>query len=145
MSGLKIERTGERNLKFVLSEVTPLSGRYIDINSTEDEIGAVNLEQMPFDMFAKYPIGSGKYKVTRTEQNAVFLQDNEYDKYSPAIKEIVLKIYPDKESLETAFRIGALDGLGGWDQELFTFLGEYPNVTKYVKREDFRVKNIFLI
>ncbi len=144
LSGLKIERTGEYSLKFVLSEVTPSFWEAISISIVPKmRLEAVDLEQMPFDMFAKYPIGSGKYKVTRTEQNAVFLQDNEYDKYFPTIKEIVLKIYPDKESLETAFRIGALDGLGGWDQELFTFLGEYSNVTKYVKREDFRVKNIF--
>jgi ABC-type transport system substrate-binding protein len=64
------------------------------------------MEDMPFNIFARYSIGSGKYRVTRTEQNAVYLVDNEYDRYAPNIKNITLRVYPDTKSLNTAFKNG---------------------------------------
>ena len=57
-------------------------------------------------MFARYPLGTGRYMVTRTEQNSVYLRDNKYDKYDANIKNIVLKVFPDGESLDMSFRIG---------------------------------------
>ncbi len=67
---------------------------------------------MPFDSFALSPIGCGKYMVEKTEQNAVYLVDNQYDDYEPYIKKIVFRVYPDYDSLETAMRVGDIDALG---------------------------------
>jgi len=144
LTGMTIERIDNAHVRFTLSEVTPSFWEAISIAIVPKlRLESVSVSELPFDMFAKYPVGSGKFKVTRTDQNAVYLKDNEYDEYNPAIKEITLKIYPDKESLETAYRIGALDGVGGWDKELFSFMSEYSNVKEYSKRENFRMKTIF--
>ncbi|MHC1716854.1 MAG: ABC transporter substrate-binding protein [Candidatus Dojkabacteria bacterium] len=142
--GMKIEKIDENRVSFKLSEVTPSFWEAISVAIVPKlRLESVDLSQLPFDMFAKYPIGSGKFKVVRTDQNAVYLEDNEYDNFSPSIKDVVFKIYPDIASLETAFRIGSLDGIGGWDKELFSFISEYSNVKEYTKREEFRVKSIF--
>jgi len=98
---------------------------------------------MPFNIFARYPVGSGKYKVVRTEQNAVYLVDNEYDRYTPNIKNITLRVYPDTKSLNTAFRTGLLDAVNGWDQEALSFTSEYPNFESYIMEEKYRSKLIF--
>ena len=144
LTGMTVENIDNSHVRFVLSEVTPSFWEAISISVVPKlRLENVSLGQMPFDMFAKYPIGSGKFMVTRTDQNAVFLKDNEYDEYNPKIKEITLKIYPDRDSLETAYRIGALDAVGGWDKEQFSFMSEYKNVKEYSKRENFRMKAIF--
>lgn len=144
LTDMKIERINDEKVRFILSEVTPSFWEAISIAIVpKARLENVRLDELPFDMFAKYPIGSGKFKITRTDQNAVYLKDSEYDEYDMQIEEIVLKIYPDKESLETAYRIGSLDGLGGWDKELFSFMAEYGNVIEYQKRENFRMKTIF--
>lgn len=144
LGGVSIEQIDEYTIRFKLAEENPLFFEAISIYIVPQSVlGDVRLEDMPFNIFARYPIGSGKYKVTRTEQNAVYLVDNEYDRYTPNIKNITLRVYPDTKSLNTAFRTGLLDAVNGWDQEALRFTTEYPNFQKYVMEEKYRSKLIF--
>jgi len=142
--GVGIEKVNDKTVRFTLSEPNPtffeaVSQFIVPKHKLEGE----RLEELPFNMFARYPIGSGRYKVTRTEQNAVYFQDNQYDAIDPAINEIVLRVFPDQETLETSFRIGALDAIGAWDNDLLSFTGEYSNLQEFKQVEDYRTKLIF--
>ena len=109
----------------------------------EAKLKNVELNQILFNAFTKYPMGSGKYEVVRTDENAVYLRDNVYDDFEPAIKNVVFRVYPDVKSLEMAFRVGSLDAIGGWDNELFTFVNEYNGLNKYEKADEYRRRLVF--
>lgn len=142
--GVDIERNGDYGVVFKLDEPNPTFFEAVSIFIVpKSRLEDVELSQFAFDMFARYPIGTGKYRVTRTEQNTVFLEDNEYDEYEPNIQNIIFKVFPDKESMEMSFRIGVLDSVGGWDLGLLTFTDEYSNLKTYKKVEDYRTKMIF--
>jgi len=144
LEGVSIEKVGDYEVKFKLLEENPLFFEAISIYIVPQSVlSGVALEDMPFNIFARYPVGSGKYKVTRTEQNAVYLTDNEYDRYTPNIKNIILRVYPDAKSLDTAFRTGLLDAINSWDQESLSFSSEYSNFDTYIKEEKYRSKLIF--
>lgn len=142
---VKIEKIDERTVRFTLPEVNPtffelVSVYIVPMNRLKD----IDPRELLFDSFTKYPIGSGKYKVVRSEDTAVYLRDNEEDLFHPQIKSLVFKIFPDLESLETSFRIGSLDAIGGWDQKLFDFVVEYGSYTRYEKKEVNRRRLLFL-
>jgi peptide/nickel transport system substrate-binding protein len=142
--GVDVEKVNEEVVRFTLPEPNPtffeaVSQFIVPKHRLEEE----RLEELPFNMFARYPIGSGRYKVTRTEQNAVYLQDNEYDTIDPAINNVVLKVFPDQETLEMSFRIGALDAIGAWDRDLLSFTAEYSNLQEFKQVEGYRTKLIF--
>lgn len=142
--GVEINKSGKYGVVFELEEPNPTFFEAVSLFIVpKARLENVNLSQIAFDMFARYPIGTGKYRVTRTEQNTVFLEDNEYDEYEPNIKNIVFKVFPDKESMEMSFRIGVLDSVGGWDLSLLDFTKEYNNLNMYEKVEDYRTKMIF--
>ena len=134
---IKIEKVDEKTIAFVLPEVNPVFFYAISVYIVpEAKLKNVELNQILFNAFTKYPMGSGKYEVVRTDENAVYLRDNVYDDFEPAIKNVVFRVYPDVKSLEMAFRVGSLDAIGGWDNELFTFVNEYNGLNKYEKADE---------
>lgn len=142
--GVVVEKVDDKTIRFVLPEPNPtffeaVSQFIVPKHILEEE----RLEELPFNMFARYPIGSGRYKVTRTEQNSVYLQDNEYDTVDLAINKIILRVFPDRETLEVSFRIGALDAIGAWDNDLLSFAEEYPSLQEFKLVENYRTKLIF--
>jgi peptide/nickel transport system substrate-binding protein len=144
LQGVTIEKVGEKSVKFKLTEKNPTFFEAVSIYIVPKLVlEDVSLEDMPFNIFAMYPVGTGKYRVSRVSQNAVYLVDNEYDDYDLDIKNIVFRIFPDYESLDTAFRTGLLDAVGGWDSESLSFVKEYPNYVKIEKKENYKTKLIF--
>lgn len=142
--GVEIEKKGENTLLFTLDEPNPTFFEAISLFIVpKSRLADERIDELPFNMFARYPLGSGRYKVTRTEQNAVYLTQNEYDDYESDIKNIVFKVFPDQKSLEMSFRIGALDAVGGWDYELLSFTQEYNNLQEFKKVENYRTKLMF--
>lgn len=142
--GVNFEKIDKKTIRFTLEEPNPIFFEAVSLHIVpksrlEDE----DLSQLPFNMFARYPLGTGRYMVTRTEQNSVYLSDNKYDKYDANIKNIVLKVFPDGESLEMSFRIGVLDAVGGWDYDLMSFTKEYTNINKFEMTENYRTKLMF--
>lgn len=142
--GVDIKKKDGKYIIFKLDEPNPTFFEAISIHIVpKAKLEEDDLSQLAFNMFARYPLGSGRYKVTRTDANAVYLSENEFDNYRPKIKNIVIKVFPDKESMEMAFRIGSLDAIGSWDKNLMLFTDEYPNLNQYEKEEEYRTKLIF--
>jgi peptide/nickel transport system substrate-binding protein len=142
--GVDIEKKDDNTVVFSLEEPNPTFFEAVSLFIVpESRLGEERLDELPFNMFARYPLGSGRYKVVRTEQNAVYLVQNEYDDYVSDVKEIVFKVFPDQKSMEMSFRIGALDAVGGWDLDLLSFTEEYSNVQEFSKVENYRTKLMF--
>lgn len=142
--GVEIEKVGGNKLVFTLEQPNPTFFEAISLFIVPKHVlGNEKVEELPFNMFARYPVGSGRYRVTRTEQNSVYLTQNEYDDYDSDVKNIVFKVYADQEGLEMSFRIGNLDAIGGWDLELLGFTKEYSNLQEFKKVENYRTKLIF--
>jgi peptide/nickel transport system substrate-binding protein len=142
--GVDVEKKNDTTVVFTLEQPNPTFFEAVSLFIVpESKLGGERLEELPFNMFARYPFGSGRYKVVRTEQNAVYLTQNEYDDYESEIRDIVFKVFPDQESLEMSFRIGALDAVGGWDLDLLSFTQEYNNLQEFRKVEDYRTKFMF--
>ncbi len=144
LEGISVSAIDDKTVQFVLKDSNPTFFEAISIyivpkNVLED----VSMTEMPFDSFAVSPIGSGKFMVEKTEQNAVYLVDNEYDNYNPYLKNIVIRVYPDYSSLETALRVGDIDALGTWDSESLTFMKDYPKYGVLMKNENFRDRILF--
>jgi peptide/nickel transport system substrate-binding protein len=142
--GVDIEKKDQNTVVFSLKEPNPTFFEAVSIFIVPKfKLENEDLGQLIFNMFSRYPLGTGKYKVTRTEQNAVYLSDNKFDKFDPSIKNIVFKLFPDKESMEMSFRIGVLDAVGGWDYDLLKFTEEYSNLQKFTKVENYKTKVMF--
>jgi peptide/nickel transport system substrate-binding protein len=141
--GVDVSKDGG-DVVFKLSEPNPTFFEAVSLFIVpKSRLENVDLSQMAFDMFSRYPIGTGRYMVTRTEQNTVFLQDNKYDSRECDIQNIVFKVFPDKQSMEMSFRIGVLDAIGSWDYELLKFTEEYSNLSSFKKVENYRTKLLF--
>jgi len=85
----------------------------------------VQLADIPFSSFAKYPIGSGPYEVYRSEPNVVYLKASKNFWVTPKIETFIYRLYADYESLEAAFRNGILDAMGGIDSASMAYTDEY--------------------
>ena len=145
LEGMSISSVDEKTVQFVLKASNPTFFEAISIYIVpKNVLENVVMTEMPFDSFAVSPIGCGKYRVEKTEQNAVYLVDNEYDKYEPSLKKLVFRIYPDYASLETAMRVGDVDALGTWDSEAVAFMKDYPTYGVLMKNESYRSRIIFL-
>lgn len=145
LEGVEITKVGENTIKFVLKEANPTFFEAVSLYIVpQKEFKDVTLANIQFAPFYLNPLGSGKYMVVKTEQNVVYLQDNPYDEYNPQIKNIVLRVYPDYATLETALRVGSIDALGGLDSKALSFMNEYSNYGVLIDTENYRNRQIFL-
>lgn len=139
-----VEKIDNETVRFQLKERNPVFFKAISIYIVpKSRLEEVDVGRMAFDHFAKYPMGSGKFHVVKIDDYEVVLEDNEYDRYEPKIKKLVLKIYPTLEAEEMAFRVGNLDAVGGWDRKSFRYTEEYRNYSKYSMTIRDREKLIF--
>lgn len=142
--GIEIERIDDTTLRFRLKERNPLFFKAISIYIVpQSRLGEVDIGRMVFDQFSKQPMGCGKYMVNKIDDREVILEDNPYDKYMPEIKKVVFRIFSTLESEEMAFRVGQLNGIGGWDRDMLKYTNEYKNFTKYSLAIRDREKLIF--
>ena len=144
--GINISVVDSHIIQFVLSEANPTFyeavSLYIVPQSALKDVALQDIQG--FKSFTYKPMGSGKYVVEKTEQNAVYLSDNQYDNYDPSLKNLVFRIYPDFTSLETAMRVGDVDALGSWNNEALSFMKEYPSFGVLTKNEEFRNRILFM-
>lgn len=146
LEGTNITVVDEQTIQFVLTEANPTFYEAVSLYIVPQSVlKDVALQDMAgFKSFTYKPMGSGKYVVEKTEQNAVYLSDNQYDSYYPSLKNLVFRIYPDFSSLETAMRVGNVDALGSWNNEALSFMQEYPSFGVLTKNEEFRNRILFL-
>lgn len=143
--GINIIKVDEKTIQFTLTEANPTFFEAVSIYIVpQSKLGKVDLKAMRDSDFKNSPLGSGKYKVEKTEQNAVYLSDNQYDNYHPNIKTIIFRIYPDFIALESAMRVGDLDALGSWNNEALAFMQEYASFGVLNKNESYRNRELFL-
>lgn len=140
---VKIDRIADDKLRFTLPES---NSTFFDVVSQDilpkhilEEVPAADI---PFNSFARYPIGSGPYKVYRSEPNVVYLKASEYYWVTPKIDTIVYRLYSDYKALEGAFRNGVLDAMGGVDSRSMSFSNEYSEYQEYEITLDSRIRMI---
>lgn len=141
---MEVIKLNEDTVRFRVKEANPTFFRALSIYIVPYKyLDKVEVSKMPFDIFTKEPVGSGKYSFVKMDNSAIYLIDNPYDKYNPHIKNIVFKMYPDDIALEMAFRAGDLDAVGSWDDKTTSYLNEYRSFMHHSIIIEDREKLIF--
>lgn len=144
--GVEIEKVDRDTVRFLLEEENPTFLEVVSLYIVpKHRLENVDLVDMPFDIFAKYPLGSGRYVIARNDETFISLKDSEYDKVDPTITEILFRMYSDYDTLEGAFRNGVLDSFGIFDVEDSSFITEYySGYEEYKQTLELRNKVVFL-
>jgi peptide/nickel transport system substrate-binding protein len=141
---VEIEIVDEDTIKFILPEANSIFPELAAIYIVPAHVlQDVPLSQMPFDRFSRNPIGSGEYRVTRSEPNIVYLQASEYFEPQPNISNIVVRIYSDIEKLESAFRNGLLDAALLANNSEASFVDEYSTYSSHTLDLPYRERVLF--
>ena len=144
LGDVTVNKISEDKLRFTLPESNATFFEAVSVYIVPKHI----LERIPvtdiaFNSFTRYPLGSGPYEVYRSEPNVVYLKASEYYWVNPKIETFIYRLYSDYDALESAFRNGVLDAMGGTDSGSMSFVNEYSG---YLIKEiplDSRVRMIF--
>ena len=129
---VKIEKIGENKIRFTLPEINATFFEAISVYIIpKHKFDGVSTRDIPFNAFAKYPVGSGPYEVYRSEPNVVYLKASDYYPKKLDIETIVYRLYSTYEALEAAFRNGLLDAIGSTDEYSISYVKEYPAFKEY--------------
>ncbi|MFA5623324.1 MAG: ABC transporter substrate-binding protein [Candidatus Dojkabacteria bacterium] len=143
LADVKINRIADDKLRFTLPEGNSTFFEVVSEYIVPKHIlEGVATADIPFNSFTRYPIGSGPYKVYRSEPNVVYLKASEYYWVTPKIDTIVYRLYSDYKALESAFRNGVLDAMGGVDSRSMSFSNEYPEYQEYETVLNSRIRMI---
>jgi len=144
LTDVSVEKISEDTVRFTLPESNATFFEALSVYIVPKHIlENIPVMDIPFNSFAKYPIGSGPYKIYRSEPNVVYLKASEYYWVTPKIDTIVYRLYSDYSALEAAFRNGMLDAMGGVDSNNMSFSSEYPDYTEYEVTLHSRIRMIF--
>jgi len=146
-SGIKdvvIEVVDNDTIRFELPEINALFPELVSVYIVPKHIlREVSLSEMPFDRFYRNPVGSGPYRVFRSEPNLVTLQSSEYFKHQEGIDNITVRIYSSVEKLESAFRSGILDAALLPNDTRSSFIEEYSSFNSHEINLPYRQRMIF--
>lgn len=127
-STVKIEVVDTDTIKFTLPQSNVIFPELASIYIVPKHIlEGVPLAEMPFDRFSRNPIGSGPYRVYRSEPNIVSFQKSDHFTSGVNIPNVVLRIYSSIDGLESAFRNGLLDAALLPNDESASFVNEYSS------------------
>lgn len=141
---VKIDKISEDKLRFTLPESNATFFEIVSVYIVPKHIlEDISTSDIPFNAFSRYPLGSGPYRVYRSEPNVVYLKASEHYWVTPKIDTIVYRLYSDYKSLEAAFRNGVLDAMGGIDSSSMKFSREYPDYVEYETTLFSRIRMIF--
>ncbi len=141
---VKIDKVSDDKVRFTLSETNSTFFEAVSVYIVPEHIlGNISVGDIPFNSFAKYPTGSGPYRVYRSEPNVVYLSASNFYRVTPKIETVIYRLYSDYKGLEAAFRNGVLDAVGGIDGGVMSFVEEYPDYTRYEIPIDSRIRMIF--
>jgi peptide/nickel transport system substrate-binding protein len=140
----KIEKIDDDSLKFTLPVSNATFPEIVSVYIVPKHIlEDVKLENMLFDRFSANPVGSGPYRILRSEPNIVYLESSSVFKPQPQISDIVIRIYSDVSKLESAFRNGVLDGIVLPDNTQADFTKEYSSFVSHSINLPFRERVLF--
>ncbi|MCD4811705.1 hypothetical protein K8R14_03830 [bacterium] len=141
---VEIEVVDEDTIKFVLPQTNATFPEIVSMYIVPKHIlKDVGLSDMPFNIFSRSPIGSGPYRVYRSEPNLVYLHSSDYFTPQLTIPEIVIRLYSDVSKLESAFRNGVLDGIVLSFDSSSEFTKEYPSYVSHVIDLPYRERILF--
>lgn len=144
LKDVNIEKIGNDKIKFTLSESNATFFEAISIYIIpKHKFDGIRTADIPFNSFAKYPLGSGPYQVYRSEPNVVYLKKSEYFIPSPNIDTFIYRVYSNNNALESAFRNGILDAMGTVDQFSVSYVNEYSGYKEYSVTLESRLRMIF--
>lgn len=144
MQEVEIVKITDDKVRFVLSETNSTFFEAVSVYIIPEHIlGDVSLGDFYYNSFARYPIGSGPYKVYRSEPNVVYLSASDYFRVNPKIETFIYRLYPDYDSMEAAFRNGVLDAVGGIDGGSMEFADEYSGYNAYEMTVYSRIRMLF--
>jgi len=142
--GMEVEKVDNNTIKFVLENTNAIFFEAVSIYIVpKHRLESVSLSDLRFDIFTKYPLGSGPYKVVKSEPNIVMLEASLYYQFPISIPEFTYRIYDDLDSLEIAFRNEELDAISGVDSGGMSFVEEYSNYNVLEASLEKRTKMIF--
>lgn len=126
--GVKIQKVDEDTIEFVLENTNATFFEAVSIYIVpKHRLEDVSLNTMQFDIFTKYPLGSGPYSIVKSEPNIVIMEASEYFPEDIPIQSFTYRIYDDLNSLEVAFRNGELDAISGVNSGGLDFVNEYSD------------------
>jgi peptide/nickel transport system substrate-binding protein len=144
LADVEIEVVDTDTIKFILPETNSVFPELASVYIVPKHIlENVSLYEMPFDRFSRNPVGSGAYKVSRSEPNIVYLQASNYYLPTPNISNIVVRVYSDIDKLESAFRNGLLDAILLPNNESANFINEYNSFDSHRLDLPYRQRILF--
>ncbi len=139
-----INKISENKLRFTLPEGNATFFEVVSIYIVpKHRLENISLQDLAFDSFSRYPLGSGAYRVYRSEPNVVYLEASDYFWVTPKIDTFIYRLYSDYDTLEAAFRNGSLDAMGSVYSAGMAFIDEYPGYDTYVITLESRLRMIF--
>ena len=144
LTDVKINMISDDKLRFTLPESNATFFEAISVYIVPaHKFEEMQLADIPFSSFAKYPIGSGPYEVYRSEPNVVYLKASNYFWVNPKIETFIYRLYSDYENLEAAFRNGILDAMGGVNGNDMSYIEEYSGYSSKEVTLNSRLRMIF--
>ena len=144
LTDVKINMISDDKLRFTLPESNATFFEAISVYIVPaHKFEEMQLADIPFSSFAKYPIGSGPYEVYRSEPNVVYLKASNYFWVTPKIETFIYRLYSDYENLEAAFRNGILDAMGGVNGNDMSYIEEYSGYSSKEVTLNSRLRMIF--
>jgi len=144
MLDVEIKKISDDKIRFVLSETNSTFFEAVSVYIVpKHRLEDVSLQELAFDSFSKYPLGSGPYEVYRSEPNVVYLQASDYFWITLKIETFIYRLYSDYDSLEAAFRNGTLDAMGGVNTPKMLYIEEYSRFVAHTITLDSRLRMIF--
>lgn len=141
---VKIEKISEDKIRFSLPESNATFFEAISVYIVpKHKLENIQISNIPFDSFAKFPLGSGPYEVYRSEPNVVYLKASEYYRITPKIETFIYRLYSSYDALEAAFRNGILDAIGSVDEFSMSYTDEYSGYKEYSVTLNSRLRMIF--
>lgn len=144
LTSVEITKVDESKVRFTLTESNATFFEAISVYIIpKHKFEGVKVMDIPFDSFAKYPLGSGPYQIYRSEPNVVYLKASEYYSIKPKIDTFIYRLYSNHEALEAAFRNGILDAMGSVDEFSISYSKEYSGYKEYSVILNSRLRMIF--
>jgi len=142
--GMEVEKVDSDTVSFVLEDTNAIFFEAVSIYIVpKHRLETVSLGDLRFDIFTKYPLGSGPYKVVKSEPNIIVMEASSYFQESISIPTFTYRIYDDLDDLEVAFRNDKLDAISGIDSGGMGFVHEYSNYKVLETSIEQRTKMIF--
>ncbi len=139
-----IEKVDESRIKFTLNQSSATFFEAVSVYIIpKHRFENIDVIDIPFDSFAKYPLGSGPYEVYRSEPNVVYLRASQYYPQKPKIDTFIYRLYSSYDALEAAFRNGILDAMGTVDEFSISYKDEYSGYRQYSVVINSRLRMIF--